>query len=109
MADYVDDDLAFILQCSLEPFCWPHDPTGIFTTHRHRLNWQSLMEAFQASYVVATQQPKQYRCMSRHAFAKMQAFASVEVVAGPLGEFLLGVMRPPIAGNALSPNGSETP
>lgn len=109
MADYVDDDLAFTLQCSLEPFCWPHDPTGIFTTHRHRLNWQSLMEAFQASYAVATQQPQQYRCMSRHAFAKMQAFASVEVVAEPLGEFLLGVMPPPLAVSAQSPNGSETP
>jgi glycosyltransferase involved in cell wall biosynthesis len=107
MADYVDDDLAFILQCSLEPFCWPHDPTGIFTTHRHRLNWQSLMEAFQASYAVATQQPQQYRRMSRHAFAKMQAFASVEVVTAPLGEFLCGVIAPLPPSNALPLNGSD--
>lgn len=107
MADYVDEHLAFLLQCSLEPFCWPHDPTGIFMTHRHRLNWQSLMEAFKASYAVATQHPQQYRNMSRHAFAKMQAFASVDVVTAPLGEFLRGVIQAPPLQSYLSLNGSE--
>lgn len=92
MADYIDQRSAFILQCSLEPFCWPHDPTGIFTTHRHRLNWQSLLEAFQSSYKVAKQHPEQYRSMSLQAFEKMQAFASVEVVSAPLGDFLHGVL-----------------
>ncbi|HSC84576.1 MAG TPA: glycosyltransferase [Pseudomonas sp.] len=90
MADYIDERSAFILQCSLEPFCWPHDPTGIFTTHRHRLNWQSLLEAFQASYRVAKQSPERYRSMSQEAYEKMQAFASVAVISAPLGEFLRG-------------------
>lgn len=105
MADYVDEHLAFLVQCSLEPFCWPHDPTGIFMTHRHRLNWQSLMEAFQASYAVATQQPQQYRAMSRHAFAKMREFASVEVIAAPLGQFLRGLTPEPQERQVL--NGSK--
>ncbi|MCY1539995.1 hypothetical protein D9M68_756090 [compost metagenome] len=93
MADYVDEQLAFLLKCSLEPFCWPHDPTGIFMTHRHRLNWQSLVEAYKASYQVAKSTPEHYRRMSCHAFSKMQAFASVDVVAAPLDEFLKGVAR----------------
>lgn len=109
MADYVDERLAFLLECSLEPFCWPHDPTGIFTTHRHRLNWQSLMEAFQASYAVAKQHPQQYRSMSRHAFERMQAFASVDVVSEPLGEFLRGLIQTPHLQNSLVQDGSETP
>lgn len=109
MADYVDEHLAFLVQCSLEPFCWPHDPTGIFMTHRHRLNWQSLMEAFKASYAVATQQPQQYRVMSRHAFAKMREFASVEVIAAPLGEFLRSLALPRTTQESLELNGSETP
>ena len=92
MADYVDEQLAFVVRCSAEPFCWPHDPTGIFCTHRHRLNWHSLMQAFQASYAVATQQPEQYNSMSQCGFAKMQAFASVDAVSSPLGEFLRGVI-----------------
>ena len=88
MADYVSEQLAFVLKTTLEPFCWPHDPTGMFTTHRHRLNWQSLLEAFQASYRVARREPEVYRRMAAHALQAMQAFASVEVVARPLSGFV---------------------
>ena len=88
MADYVDDQLAFTIKCALEPFCWPHDPTGIFMTHRHRLNWQSLVEAYQQSYQVITQSPEKYRDMAMKADARMRAFASIGQVAGPLEEFL---------------------
>lgn len=88
MADYVDERLAFRVKCALEPFCWPHDPTGIFMTHRHRLNWQSLVEAYRHSYRVAKDEPERYREMARQADARMQVFASIERVAGPLGAFL---------------------
>ncbi len=88
MADYVDERLAFLVKCALEPFCWPHDPTGIFMTHRHRLNWQSLVEAYRHSYRVAKDEPERYREMARQADARMQVFASIERVAGPLGAFL---------------------
>lgn len=88
MSDYVDEHLAFLLKCSLEPFCWPHDPTGVFMTHRHRLNWQSLVKAYQDSYQVAQTEPAHYRSMSQHALQRMQAFASVDVVAAPLDAFL---------------------
>lgn len=88
MADYVDEELAFLVSCSIEPFCWPHDPTGIFMTHRHRLNWQSLVEAYQHSYQVAKEDPQRYRAMARQADARMQTFASIGRVAGPLAAFL---------------------
>lgn len=88
MADYVDERLAFLVKCALEPFCWPHDPTGIFMTHRHRLNWQSLVEAYRHSYRVAKDEPERYCEMARQADARMQEFASIERVAGPLGAFL---------------------
>lgn len=88
MADYVDERLAFLVKCALEPFCWPHDPTGIFMTHRHRLNWQSLVEAYRHSYRVAKDEPERYREMARQADARMQTFASIDQVAGPLGAFL---------------------
>lgn len=88
MADYVTADMAFLLKTALEPFCWPHDPTGVFATHRHRLNWQSLLEAFQASYRIARGDPERYLEMSRHAAQGMQAFASIEVVTKPLAGFV---------------------
>ena len=109
MADYIDDQLAFPLKCSLEPFCWPHDPTGIFMTHRHRLNWQSLVEAYRASYGVAKSVPDRYRAMSRQAFSRMQTFASVDVVAAPLGALLESVMREREQPAVLSLHGSMAP
>ncbi|WP_339463646.1 glycosyltransferase [Pseudomonas sp. EA_105y_Pfl2_R69] len=93
MSDYVDEHLAFLLKCSLEPFCWPHDPTGVFMTHRHRLNWHSLVKAYQDSYQVAQAGPEHYRNMSQHAFKKMQAFASVDVVTTPLDTFLRALIH----------------
>lgn len=92
MADYLNDQLAFVLKYSLEPTCWPHDPTGMLYTHRHRLNWQSLMEAFRSSYQLAHDNPSQYQDMSRHACRQMHDFASVEQVSKPLEAFLHKVL-----------------
>lgn len=91
MADYIDDSLAFTVRCSLEPFCWPHDPSGIFTTHRHRLNWQSLMEAFRSAHATAVDDPERYRRMSRAAEQRMRTSASVQSVGARLRDFFASV------------------
>lgn len=88
MADYLNEQLAFVLKTSLEPTCWPHDPTGMLFTHKHRLNWQSLMEAFRESHRVALKDPTRYQAMSRSAYQQMQQFASVDAVCEPLTAFL---------------------
>lgn len=92
MADYLNEQVAFLLKCSPEPTCWPHDPTGMLFTHRHRLNWQSLMEAFRSSYQVARTNPAHYQGMSRDAYQYMQSFASVAQVSEPLQAFLQQVL-----------------
>lgn len=92
MADYLNEQVAFLLKCSPEPTCWPHDPTGMLFTHRHRLNWQSLMEAFRSSYQVACSNPARYQSMSRDAFRQMQDFASIERVSEPLEAFLQQIL-----------------
>ncbi|MBB6340543.1 glycosyltransferase involved in cell wall biosynthesis [Pseudomonas fluvialis] len=84
MADYINDDLGFVLKTSLEPACWPHDPTGMLHTHKHRLNWQSLMEAFRYSHAVATSTTPHYRNLSGQAYQKMRQFASIEAIAPQL-------------------------
>lgn len=88
MADYVNKQLAFLLRTSLEPACWPHDPTGMLFTHKHRLDWQSLMEAFRHSYEDAQHRPEKYRSMSCAAYSRMRDFASIAQVAPPLESFL---------------------
>ena len=88
MADYVNDTFAFVLQTSLEPTCWPQDPVGMMLTHRHRLNWESLVEAFRHSYQVALEDPARAQRMSSQAFLNMRDFASVDQVHEPLKDFL---------------------
>jgi hypothetical protein len=92
MADYLNEQLAFVVKTSLEPTCWPHDPTGMLFTHKHRLNWQSLMETFRESHRVALAEPARYQAMSRSAYQQMQHFASVDAVCEPLAVFLDQVM-----------------
>lgn len=88
MADYIQDSLAFAVDCSREPFCWPHDPSGIYVTHRHRLNWASLVAAFRESFRVAREEPELYRAMSQSAYAQLQGFASQDQVARQLSGFI---------------------
>ena len=88
MADYLNPNSSFILRTCLEPACWPHDPTGMLLTRKHRLDWQSLMEAFRDSYELVKGQPQRYRDMSRAAHQQMKDFASIQQVAEPLENFL---------------------
>lgn len=88
MADYIQDSLAFPVDCSREPFCWPHDPSGIYVTHRHRLNWASLVAAFRESFRVAREEPERYRSMSKSAYAQLQGVASQDQVAQQLSGFI---------------------
>lgn len=88
MADYIDDQVAFVLKSSLELTCWPHDPAGMQYAHRHRVSWQSLVDAFRSSYESTQGTSHIYRQMSRGAFLKMRDFASVGRVSALLGEFL---------------------
>lgn len=94
MADYIRDSLAFTVDCSREPFCWPHDPSGIYVTHRHRLNWASLVKAFRESFRVAREEPERYRSMSKSAYAQLQGFASQGQVARQLSGFIQALDSP---------------
>tara|TARA_R110000796_G_scaffold241303_1_gene362655 strand:+ start:8249 stop:9694 length:1446 start_codon:yes stop_codon:yes gene_type:complete len=93
MADYLSADMAFLLKTSLEPSCWPHDPTGMLYTHRHRLNWESLMDAYRASYKLAKEDPARYQTMSSNGYRQMRSFASIKAVSALLKDFLPLVQR----------------
>lgn len=88
MADYMDAQVGFEVACALEPFCWPHDPTGVYMTHRHRLNWESLLNAFRRSHEVACSEPAEYRRLAIQARERMHQFASVDSLASTLHGFI---------------------
>jgi len=84
MADYIGDTLAFRVRSSLEHNVWPHDPRDIFTTMRYRIDWSSLVDAFQESFRVATSDGARYGRMARNAQLVMAGFCSPKVVRDKL-------------------------
>lgn len=88
MADYIDDDNAFVLDSSTEPSCWPHDPRRAYRTLRYRIDWGTLLEAYQESYRVAKQEPAKYAQMAEHAVSRLQRHCSRAVVKERLQTFL---------------------
>jgi glycosyltransferase involved in cell wall biosynthesis len=88
MADYLDEDNAFLVRSSLEPAAWPHDPRGMIRTFRHRIDMESLMEAYRESYRVAKEAPETYRAMSANARRSLSAHANVDLVEAKLRDFL---------------------
>jgi glycosyltransferase involved in cell wall biosynthesis len=92
MADYIDENFAFIVNTCLEPSCWSHDPAGMARTHSHRLNWESLAQAYRASYAV-TRSELDYMRLSRCARQQLESFCSLARVSNELGGFLQGVIE----------------
>lgn len=89
MEDYVDEHSAFIVASDIEPSFWPHDPRERLRTHRHRIDWASLTNAFRDSYALAMNEADQYQKMSHNARENLRKFASRDVVKARLQAFFL--------------------
>jgi glycosyltransferase involved in cell wall biosynthesis len=87
MADYLNTDFSFPVDSSLQLTDWPHDPSGMQQTHSHRLNWESLMLAYRASYSTASD-AQCYQAMSHKALERMQQYCSLQRVIAELEPFL---------------------
>lgn len=96
MADYIDRTNAFVVRSSEEWTHWPHDPRLLLRAFRYRVEWESLFDAYRASYEVAAQQPQTYRAMSLAATAALQQHCSRDVVEARLRDFIatLGLALP---------------
>lgn len=88
MQDYISPEIAFVLKSSHQPGSWPHDPTAMLATYLHRLDWESLVQAYRQSYDLAVGSPECYRSLSLAAHEALRRFASLEAVVSQLGEFL---------------------
>jgi glycosyltransferase involved in cell wall biosynthesis len=87
MIDYVDSSSTFIVDSSLEPCTWPHDPRGDFKAMQYRINWESLANAYRNSYDIAKNQPDVYKEMAKSASAQINKFSSNIVVKEKLQKF----------------------
>jgi glycosyltransferase involved in cell wall biosynthesis len=107
IADYIDDDVAFVLRANRQPATWPHDPRGLFRTTSFRLDWASLLDAYGESYRLAKTRPDEYREISKRARDKMEQYASPGTVAGQLRQFFSAVTAAPALHNDGRPTATE--
>jgi hypothetical protein len=60
----------------------------MYRAHRHRGDWQSLVDSFAASYHVAKTEPARYDAMSRVATERMRGYCSQQAVWEKFSKFL---------------------
>jgi len=80
MAEYLDPDVAFVVESHPEPTWWPHDPSKNLRTSWHRVVWQSLHDRIRESYEVAARDRDRYARMAQSGRARMRDFAAPERV-----------------------------
>jgi hypothetical protein len=113
LADLVDAQSALVIFSDEEDWRWPADPEdGSFSwgqhpddvgpTMRHRVSWQSQVDAFAEAYRLATAAPKDYARLAAAAARKARETCSVTAAAAAIGA-LLTHERPRLAGPSPSP------
>ncbi len=88
MADFMDNEVGFVLGTNPEPTYWPHDPEMRIETTWNRLVWSDLHDRLlDAANLVETDFPG-YQQKATAARARMKGYASREIVAHALAEAL---------------------
>lgn len=87
MLDYIDEQVAFVVDSWLDASAWSHDPRLAYRTCRHQINWASLVDAYRAAYDCAVHDPERYAKMSAAAIERMRNHCSIEVATTRLRAF----------------------
>jgi glycosyltransferase involved in cell wall biosynthesis len=80
MADFMDEQVGFVIRTHPEPTYWPHDPDMKIETYWNRMVWSDLRDHFLASAELVDNDPARYQEMAELARARMTRYASREVV-----------------------------
>ncbi len=80
MRDYVFAENSFLVSSNLAPSIWPHDTRELIRTLRYRIDWSSLVAAYQQSFLTAIDNAERYQHMSFNAHTVQQQFGSLDVV-----------------------------
>ncbi|HWB10470.1 MAG TPA: glycosyltransferase [Pirellulales bacterium] len=96
MAEYVDDELAFVLPSRPVPTHWQWDPDKRQTTTWQQIDMRDLAAQFQTSYRVAQSDAARYRAMAACGRERMHELASTERVWARLSDALDLVAAPAV-------------
>jgi len=88
MADYVDKESSFVLSSSKAPTIWPHDTRQLKKATNYRICWQSLIDAYGASYKCASSNTTLYQEKSRASKRMIERLSSDAEVTSRVQKFL---------------------
>lgn len=88
MLDYIDEDVAFVVDSWLDATAWSHDPRLAYRTQRHQIDWQSLKDAYLAAYQCVKNDPARYTELAQNAIRRMQNHCSQASTHSTLSVFL---------------------
>ncbi|WP_137817362.1 glycosyltransferase [Pseudomonas sp. 2FG] len=88
MLDYIDSEVAFVVDSWLDATAWSHDPRLAYRTCRHQIDWASLVRAYCAAYQCVRNEPSRYTQMSAAAIERMRGHCSQAVAMTRLEDFL---------------------
>ena len=88
LADYIDDDIAFVVDSWADATMWPHDPRIAYRTLRQQIDWTSLRQAYRAAFNCYQQQPETYQRMAAAASQRMQQHCSLAAARSRLEALL---------------------
>lgn len=78
MGDYLDAGCGFLVRSSPELTYWPHDPRQVYRTCWHRIDWESLRDAFIASRNCWNGRRRHYGRMGRAAAESQRLYCGLE-------------------------------
>ncbi len=87
LADYIDDEIALVLSAHEEPTFWQHDIRQVKTALRWRVDWRSLLAAYEASDDLIRNNSAKYQEMSEAAVRKLETHCSRRVFENNLNQF----------------------
>lgn len=88
MLDYIDSEVAFVVDSWLDATAWSHDPRLAYRTLRHQIDWSSLVDAYRAAYHCALKEPARYAQMSAAAIERMRKHCSQATAKSNFQRFL---------------------
>ncbi|OWP48629.1 glycosyltransferase [Pseudomonas nitroreducens] len=92
MSDYIDEQVAFVVESCPEAASWPHDPRNAFRTCRQQIDWESLRLAYLQAWSLYRDHPEAYRDMGERAIERMRGYCSRQAVIEQLDPFLRMVL-----------------
>ena len=91
LADYINNDIAFIVNSWDDATTWPHDPRVAYRTLRKQIDWISLCQAYRNAFECFRSNQNQYQQMSYAAIQQMQNHCSLEIAETRLTQLLKNI------------------